>query len=207
MLVVKTLHIWMVISWFAGLFYLPRIFVNLAMVPADSVAERDRVRARVANARSQQADARAGDAADLAEAATLEQPAARRVVGNAGRVDPVQAEARMIVIGGGEGKGQQHIECCTHQPKPGIGFAHPIAEIAALRREPSHIVEVDPTQQRVAGNVVAAGRKDVEGVALVVVPFAHDAVDATAIAAARKRVVAPDRLLGFEEPAATFAQG
>ena len=34
MLVVKTLHIWMVISWFAGLFYLPRIFVNLAMVPS-----------------------------------------------------------------------------------------------------------------------------------------------------------------------------
>lgn len=43
MLFVKTLHIWMVISWFAGLFYLPRIFVNLAMVPADSVAERDRL--------------------------------------------------------------------------------------------------------------------------------------------------------------------
>lgn len=43
MLVVKTLHIWLVISWFAGLFYLPRIFVNLAMVPADSVAERDRL--------------------------------------------------------------------------------------------------------------------------------------------------------------------
>lgn len=43
MLVVKTFHIWMVISWFAGLFYLPRIFVNLAMVPADSHAERDRL--------------------------------------------------------------------------------------------------------------------------------------------------------------------
>ncbi len=43
MLVVKTLHIWMVISWFAGLFYLPRIYVNLAMVPADSVAERERL--------------------------------------------------------------------------------------------------------------------------------------------------------------------
>ncbi|MDE2439865.1 MAG: CopD family protein [Betaproteobacteria bacterium] len=43
MLVVKTFHIWLVISWFAGLFYLPRIFVNLAMVPADSVAERDRL--------------------------------------------------------------------------------------------------------------------------------------------------------------------
>lgn len=43
MLVVKTLHIWMVISWFAGLFYLPRIFVNLAMVPTDSVAERERL--------------------------------------------------------------------------------------------------------------------------------------------------------------------
>jgi putative membrane protein len=42
-LILKTLHIWMVISWFAGLFYLPRIYVNLAMVPADSVAERDRL--------------------------------------------------------------------------------------------------------------------------------------------------------------------
>lgn len=43
MLIVKSLHLWMVVSWFAGLFYLPRIFVNLAMVPADSLAERDRL--------------------------------------------------------------------------------------------------------------------------------------------------------------------
>ena len=43
MLVVKALHIIFVVSWFAGLFYLPRIFVNLAMVPADSPAERDRL--------------------------------------------------------------------------------------------------------------------------------------------------------------------
>ena len=43
MLVVKSLHLWMVVSWFAGLFYLPRIFVNLAMVAPDSVAERDRL--------------------------------------------------------------------------------------------------------------------------------------------------------------------
>lgn len=43
MLVVKALHISLVVAWFAGLFYLPRIFVNLAMVPADSVAERDRL--------------------------------------------------------------------------------------------------------------------------------------------------------------------
>ncbi len=43
MLTVKVLHIWMVVSWFAGLFYLPRIFVNLAMVPADSAAERQRL--------------------------------------------------------------------------------------------------------------------------------------------------------------------
>jgi putative membrane protein len=33
----------LVVAWFAGLFYLPRIFVNLAMVPADSVAERERL--------------------------------------------------------------------------------------------------------------------------------------------------------------------
>ena len=43
MLWMKALHIVLVASWFAGLFYLPRIFVNLAMVPADSAAERDRL--------------------------------------------------------------------------------------------------------------------------------------------------------------------
>ena len=43
MLWVKAFHIVFVVSWFAGLFYLPRIFVNLAMVPADSTAERERL--------------------------------------------------------------------------------------------------------------------------------------------------------------------
>jgi len=43
MLWVKAFHIVFVASWFAGLFYLPRIFVNLALVPAGSVAERDRL--------------------------------------------------------------------------------------------------------------------------------------------------------------------
>ena len=40
---VKALHIIFVASWFAGLFYLPRLFVNLAMVAADSHAERERL--------------------------------------------------------------------------------------------------------------------------------------------------------------------
>jgi len=40
---VKAFHIVFVASWFAGLFYMPRIFVNLAMVPADSHAERERL--------------------------------------------------------------------------------------------------------------------------------------------------------------------
>lgn len=40
---VKALHIIFVASWFAGLFYLPRLFVNLAMVPSDSHAERERL--------------------------------------------------------------------------------------------------------------------------------------------------------------------
>ena len=40
---VKTAHIVFVTSWFAGLFYLPRIFVNLAMVPPESAAERQRL--------------------------------------------------------------------------------------------------------------------------------------------------------------------
>jgi putative membrane protein len=43
MLYLKWLHISMVVAWFAGLFYLPRIFVNLAMVPAGSDAERERL--------------------------------------------------------------------------------------------------------------------------------------------------------------------
>ncbi len=43
MLWIKAFHIVFVASWFAGLFYLPRLFVNLAMVPEDSTAERDRL--------------------------------------------------------------------------------------------------------------------------------------------------------------------
>ena len=43
MLWVKAFHIVFVASWFAGLFYLPRIFVNLAMVAPGSVGERERL--------------------------------------------------------------------------------------------------------------------------------------------------------------------
>jgi putative membrane protein len=43
MLWIKALHIVFIASWFAGLFYLPRIFVNLAMVEPDSQAERARL--------------------------------------------------------------------------------------------------------------------------------------------------------------------
>lgn len=40
---VKAFHIVFVTSWFAGLFYLPRLFVNLAMVTRDSPAEMARL--------------------------------------------------------------------------------------------------------------------------------------------------------------------
>jgi putative membrane protein len=43
MLWVKSFHIVFVASWFAGLFYLPRIYVNLAMVVPGSDAERARL--------------------------------------------------------------------------------------------------------------------------------------------------------------------
>ncbi len=43
MLWVKAFHIIFVASWFAGLFYLPRIFVNVAQVPPESIAERARL--------------------------------------------------------------------------------------------------------------------------------------------------------------------
>ncbi len=40
---IKALHSVFIASWFAGLFYLPRIFVNLAMVEPGSAAERERL--------------------------------------------------------------------------------------------------------------------------------------------------------------------
>ena len=40
MLVLKSLHIIFVVSWFAGLFYLPRLFVNHAMVTDAATIER-----------------------------------------------------------------------------------------------------------------------------------------------------------------------
>jgi protoporphyrinogen IX oxidase len=40
MLWIKAFHIIFVISWFAGLFYLPRIFVNLAMSTQEAERER-----------------------------------------------------------------------------------------------------------------------------------------------------------------------
>ena len=43
MLWIKSFHIIFVASWFAGVFYLPRIFVNLAMVPPESVSEEQRL--------------------------------------------------------------------------------------------------------------------------------------------------------------------
>lgn len=40
MLWIKALHIIFVTSWFAGLFYLPRLFVNHAMVTDEATSER-----------------------------------------------------------------------------------------------------------------------------------------------------------------------
>jgi putative membrane protein len=40
---IKAFHIVFVASWFAGLFYLPRLLVNLAQVAEDSRAERERL--------------------------------------------------------------------------------------------------------------------------------------------------------------------
>ena len=36
MLWIKTLHVFFVVSWFAGLFYLPRLYVNLAQLGPDA---------------------------------------------------------------------------------------------------------------------------------------------------------------------------
>jgi protoporphyrinogen IX oxidase len=43
MLWIKSLHIVFIASWFAMLFYLPRIFVNLAQIESDSTAEYQRL--------------------------------------------------------------------------------------------------------------------------------------------------------------------
>ena len=44
MLWVKTFHIFFVVAWFAGLFYLPRIFVNLAIIFSDKNIDQDNKR-------------------------------------------------------------------------------------------------------------------------------------------------------------------
>ncbi len=46
MLWIKSFHIVFVVSWFAGLFYLPRIFVNLAMETDPASVQRLRLMAR-----------------------------------------------------------------------------------------------------------------------------------------------------------------
>jgi protoporphyrinogen IX oxidase len=46
MLWIKTFHIVLIASWFAGLFYLPRIFVNLAMETEPAAVRRLLVMAR-----------------------------------------------------------------------------------------------------------------------------------------------------------------
>ena len=43
MLWIKAFHIVFVASWFAGLFYLPRIFVNLSLHDALPISERERL--------------------------------------------------------------------------------------------------------------------------------------------------------------------
>ena len=42
MLTVKSLHIVFMVAWYAGLFYLPRLFVYHAMAPADDTIGRER---------------------------------------------------------------------------------------------------------------------------------------------------------------------
>jgi putative membrane protein len=42
MLWIKTAHVFLVFGWFTGLFYVPRLFVNLAQVP-EAGAERERL--------------------------------------------------------------------------------------------------------------------------------------------------------------------
>src|ERR1700712_2800581 len=43
----KAIHVFFVISWFAGLFYLPRIFVNLAGISVNAAADSGAERARL----------------------------------------------------------------------------------------------------------------------------------------------------------------
>lgn len=46
MLWIKTFHIFFMVAWFAGIFYLPRIFVNLAMTENDGAFNQLNIMAR-----------------------------------------------------------------------------------------------------------------------------------------------------------------
>lgn len=46
MLWIKSLHIFFMVSWFAGIFYLPRLFVHHAMVDDEATSERLKIMER-----------------------------------------------------------------------------------------------------------------------------------------------------------------
>jgi hypothetical protein len=102
MLWVKAFHIVFVASWFAGLFYLPRLFVNLAMVEPGSEAERARLLGYASHAEYITSDQTAGSPADVEERLRrLAGPAARNALGRAllCQLEALLDEVRRLIIG------------------------------------------------------------------------------------------------------------
>src|SRR6185437_11609757 len=130
----------------------------------------------------------------LAEAGLEQQPAARPVMRQAGRLDAVQLQAL-------EGKAQHQAEAGGHVSPPGIALADPISEARGLGDAAADVAQAEPADQRA---VVAAEQE--EAVALVGAPVRHIALEATAKGGARQRIGRPARLPRHEETARLAAQ-
>ena len=128
------------------------------------------------------------------EAAAGEQRDRRRVVGQAGRLDPMQLQ--ML-----EGKAHGEADGRCHQAAPRIGGADPVAQRCRLGDAAAHIREGEGAQQ-----LPLARGKDEEWVGRIVLDLAPVALDAAAEGGPGQVVGRPDGLPRRQEFAAAQAE-
>ena len=128
------------------------------------------------------------------EAVALQQRDRRRVVGNAGRFDAMQAQRR-------EAESDDRGDRARHVSLSGVRRAHPIAERRRLRDAAADAAEREPAEQFVRRRV-----EDEEGVGFVARHFLRLAAQAPAEGGAGEVVLRPGRLPGRQERAALLAQ-
>src|SRR5271170_6442002 len=124
------------------------------------------------------------------EAVALEQGDGGRVLGDARRLDAMQAQSR-------KGEFDRRGDGARHPPLAGVRRAHPVAEGAALRHPAPDAAERDPAQEFVVGAV-----ENEERIGLVASHVVVLAPKAPAKGRSGQVVVRPSRLPRLEKAAA-----